>query len=139
MRNGLSRTVLFTAVLGVLGNGQSVPRDEERIRTLITDFANARNAHDGQAAAAKYSEDGEWIATGGLSTVKGRVALSQLWGGVEGQVQRTVEAIAFPAPNIATVRVATQYAEPIGLHHEVFVVVKDSWTNQWSIRVHQTI
>jgi hypothetical protein len=34
---------------------------EEPVWALIKAFADARNAHDGQAVAAVYSEDGEWI------------------------------------------------------------------------------
>jgi uncharacterized protein (TIGR02246 family) len=41
---------------------------------LIKTFADARNAHDGEAVAALYSEDGEWISANGYF-VHGRPAL----------------------------------------------------------------
>ena len=139
MRHRLLLIALSAAILTRLCTGQTPPTDEDRIRSLIVEFANARNAHDGQAVAAKYSEDGEWIGSGGLTSVKGRAALADMWGKIEGQVQRTVESIQFAGSNIATVRVATLYADPIGLRHEVFIVVKEPWTTQWDIRIHQTL
>jgi hypothetical protein len=72
-----------------------------------------------------------------LGIVKGRVALADMWSKVEGQVERTVKSVEFPGGEIAVVRVATQYAEPIGLHSEIFVFVRES--GKWRIRVHQTL
>ena len=129
-------TVAWTAALAAEADAQSSPADGESLRTLVKTFANARNAHDGQAAAALYSEDGEWIGAHG-ALVRGRIELARMWSGVTGQVQRTIQSIDFAGPNIAVVRVLTQYEEPIGLHHETFIFVKDSGT--WNIRVHQSV
>jgi uncharacterized protein (TIGR02246 family) len=111
--------------------------DEASLRTLIKTFADARNAHDGQAVAALYSEDGEWMSANGQGIVRGRADLARIWSGQTGLVQRTVQSSEFVGPNLAVVRVATEYAEPIGRHNETFVFVKDSGT--WNIRVHQSI
>lgn len=129
-------TFACTAALAAEAHAQSSPADEESIRTLIKTFADARNAHDGQAAAALYSEDGEWIGAHGAS-VRGRPELARMWSGVTGQVQRTIQSIDLAGPNIAVVRVLTQYVDPIGLHYETFIFVKDSGT--WNIRVHQSV
>jgi uncharacterized protein (TIGR02246 family) len=111
--------------------------DESSIRTLIKSFADARNAHDGAAAAALYSEDGEWFAPNGENVVHGHQALADLWGRLPGRVERTVQSIDFPGPTIAVVRVITQYAEPISRHHETFIAVKAD--GKWRIRIHQSV
>ena len=111
--------------------------DEESIRALVTTFADARNAHDGQAVAGLYAVDGEWISADGRFHVRGRAALARLWSSVDGQVQRTIQAIDLAGPSITVVRVVTQYWEPIGRHHEVFVIVRDN--GEWKIRVHQSV
>jgi len=126
---------IAVATLAVAGTAQPSQTDEESIRLLIAAFANARNMHNGEAAAALYSEDGEWISAHG-SAVRGRNELARLWSGVTGQVQRTVQSVDFPGSHIAVVHVTTQYDEPIGRHHEVFIVVDDD--GKWNIRVHQS-
>jgi uncharacterized protein (TIGR02246 family) len=111
--------------------------DDRLVRALIEKFAALRNAHDGPAVAALYSEDGEWLGARGQGATRGRTALAQLWGGVSGRVERTIQSLDFPGPNIAVVHVITQYAEPVGQHHEVFVTVKEDGV--WLIRVHQSV
>jgi uncharacterized protein (TIGR02246 family) len=111
--------------------------EEAAVRALITRFADLRNSHDGNAAAALYTDDGEWLGPPGTrSSMKGQPALAKLWGGVPGRVERTVEAVDFPTTNTAIVHVATQYAEP-GRHNETFVVVKEHLN--WKIWIHQAI
>jgi ketosteroid isomerase-like protein len=109
------------------------------VRRFIKAFADARNLHDGPAVAALYSENGEWLQNHGTEVVRGREALSRLWGGVTRTVERTVSSIEFPGPNIAIVRVATKYEPPTGLHSEVFVLVLDPTKTNWEIHVHQTL
>ena len=128
--------VAVLAALASIGESQTSQDREESIRTVIRTFADARNSHDGRTVANLYSEDGEWIASDGR-TVRGRPALAELWGGLEGKVQRTVEAIDFAGPNIAVARVATQYWEPIGRHYEIFIFVKEAGI--WKIRIHQSV
>jgi uncharacterized protein (TIGR02246 family) len=113
------------------------PASDEAIRALIRKFADLRNAHDGLAVAALYSENGEYSGPNGEGLVRGRQALATLWANVTGQVERTVESIEFPTPSLAVVHVAMQYAEPIGRHHETFIAVKENGT--WLIRVHQPL
>jgi hypothetical protein len=125
--------VLAATLVGTL-HAQPPQTDEQSIRALITAFASARNLHDGEAAARLYSEDGEWISAKGYAA-RGRSA--RIWGGVTGQVQRTIESVDLPGSNISVVRVTTQYEQPIGRHHEVFICVNDDGT--WKIRVHQSI
>jgi len=115
----------------------TVDEDDEKVRALIGKFADARNAHDGDGVAALYAEDGEWFGPQGQPAVRGRQALATLWGNLPGQVGRTIQAVDFPGGNIAVVRVTTQYAEPIGRHHETFVAVKENGT--WHIRIHQSV
>jgi uncharacterized protein (TIGR02246 family) len=117
--------------------GVAQPPDEVSLRTLIQSFADARNAHDGRTVAAIYSEDGEWMSANGKGIVRGRADLAKMWSGVTGQVQRTIQSIEFVGPNLAVVRVATQYAEPTGRHNETFLFVKES--GEWRIRVHQSV
>jgi uncharacterized protein (TIGR02246 family) len=127
--------IVGAPIVGIV-HAQSHETDEESIRALITAFANARNAQDGEAASRLYSEDGEWISAKGY-VARGRSELTRTWGGVTGQVERTVQSVDFPGSNIAVVRVITQYAEPIGRHHEVFIFAKDD--GKWNIHVHQSI
>jgi ketosteroid isomerase-like protein len=128
--------LIAAAALAELSNAQPRQTEEPLIRTVITVFADARNAHDGDAASAQYSEDGEWISAHGY-VVHGKAALATLWSGVTGQVERTIESIDLVGPNIAVVRVTTQYEEPVGRHHETFVLVKVN--EKWNIRVHQSV
>jgi uncharacterized protein (TIGR02246 family) len=113
----------------------AVDPEEAAVRALIKSFADARNAHDGQSAAALYSEDGEWRRAGG-SPVVGRPALAKMWSGAPGQVERTVQSVDFSGTNIAIVHVAAQYAD-IGRHNEIFVVVKKHL--KWDIWIHQAV
>jgi hypothetical protein len=110
---------------------------DEAVRAVITRFADLRNVHDGNAVAALYADDGEWLGSqGSPSLVVGRPALAKLWGGVTGQAQRRIESVDFPGRNIAIVRVPVQYPD-IGPHKEAFVLVKED--TRWNIRVHQTV
>jgi len=111
--------------------------DEQSVRALIKNFADSRNAHDGYAVAALYSENGEWFGPNGGNAVRGRQALATLWSGVPGQAVRTIQSIEFPGGNIAVVHVTAQFAEPVGRHHESFIAVKENGT--WYIRIHQAV
>src|ERR1700683_1663361 len=92
---------LFIAALFILAFGlpfgvaqdQAQQLREEPVRALIKAFADARNAHDGQAVAALYSEDGEGISAGfptPAQGVSGRAELSTMWGLVTAKVDRTI-------------------------------------------------
>lgn len=111
--------------------------EEQTVRALIKKFADSRNAHDGQAAAETYSEDGEYIFTAPARTARGRTALAALWGGLPGQGSRTIDKVEFLAPNIAVVRVNAEFSAPAAKLAEVFMVVKHE--GEWKIRVHQAI
>jgi uncharacterized protein (TIGR02246 family) len=116
--------------------GAYTSREEQTVRALIRKFADSRNARDGQAAAATYSEDGEYIFAASASTVRGRTALAALWGGLPGHVWRTIKDVEFLAPNIAAVRVDAEFSAAPKLT-ETFLVVKDE--GEWRIRVHQAV
>lgn len=92
---------------------------------LIRKSAELRNAHDGFAAPALCSEQGEWISRNGEEAVGGRPALADLW--------RTLD---FPVSDTAVIQVTKQYPD-IGRHHEAFVTVKEN--GAWYIRVHQSL
>jgi len=121
---------------GVVNDGWN-KENERDVRAQIERFADARNAHDGAAVAALYSEDGEWLSRDGREMARGREALATLWGGVRGQVQRTIESVDFPGDSVALVRVALQYDWSAGRHHETFVLVREKGT--WYIHVHQYV
>jgi uncharacterized protein (TIGR02246 family) len=133
---------LFLLTLTVFAaQAQTQTAKEDRVRRLITAFAEARNGNDGNAVAAFYSEDGEWIQNHATATVHGRVALAQFWSQAQraqAHVDRAILSIEFPGTNIAIVRVSTQYGPPVGLHSEVFVLVDES-ALIWKIRIHQTL
>jgi ketosteroid isomerase-like protein len=111
--------------------------DDRDIRALIKKFAHLRNAHDGPGVAALYSENGEWFHSDVKNAARGRQALAMLWGRLPGTVERTIESIDFLGGDVAMIRVTTQYAEPIGRHHESFVVVKEN--GLWYIHAHQSV
>ena len=140
--------VFLVAVIVSVGHAQTQATKEDGVRAFIKTFADARNAHDGDSAAALYTEAGEWIKVGTWSTwtmvVRGRADLAKLWSGVTGHVDRTVSAIEFPGPNIAVVRVSGQYypdTGTTGLHPEVFVLVNENSATSpnWRICIHQTL
>jgi hypothetical protein len=58
--------------------------DEQAVGDVVKQFADMRNAHDGNAAAATYLQDGEYIGVEG-NRVKGKEALAKLWSGVTGR------------------------------------------------------
>ena len=109
--------------------------DDLGVRALIEQFARLRNTHDGAGVAALYAENGQWISMRGAS-LHGREGLTQLWSQVPGMVKRTVEAVDFPGPNVAQVRVLMQ-DESTTQHHEFFILVKEN--RNWAIQVHQTL
>jgi uncharacterized protein (TIGR02246 family) len=115
--------------------GAYTSREEQTVRALIRKFADARNARDGQAAAATYSEDGEYISIWPGRTLRGRTALAVLWGGIPGQASRTIKSVEFLSPNIAALRVDAEFSTAPTLA-ETFLVVKDE--GEW-IRVHQAV
>lgn len=127
------------AVLVFSGEAQIQTSREDSIRGFIKAFADARNLHDGDVVAAMYSENGEWLQNHGTQVVRGRAALSRLWSSVTGHVDRRVSSIEFPGTNIAIVKVAAEYAPPIGLRSEVFVLVSDGTKTNWEIHIHQTL
>ncbi len=134
---------LFVLLVLTISTGQAQTKAtmEDAVRTVIKAFADARNSHDGQAAASQYSEDGEWIQNHATAVIRGGEDLAKLWGSLPGHVDRTISSIEFPGPNIAVVRVATQYGPPQGLHSEVFILVNDDYRDpsNWKIRIHQTL
>jgi uncharacterized protein (TIGR02246 family) len=111
--------------------------NEAAVRALIKKFADLRNAHDGAAVAALYSEDGEWSTADGDYTRRGRPALTALWNSVTGQVERSIDFLDLETPTIAVVHTKAKYTVPQHLSHEVFVLVRDQ--GNWYIRVHQII
>lgn len=128
--------VLFVLVFfNPQGSAQDQQAQDVPVRTLIRAFADARNTHDGQAVAVLYSEDGEYISSMG-TFASGQAALSKVWSSVSGHVDRTISRIDFPGENIAVVHVDVQHGPQIGLHHEVFILVREWQT--WRIRIHQT-
>jgi beta-lactamase regulating signal transducer with metallopeptidase domain/ketosteroid isomerase-like protein len=115
-------------------------RQEARIRELITKFTDARNKHDLTTLISLYSEDAEEIGSNGGRT-RGRPALLAMWSGTVqsvDHVDRTILRIDELGPNIAAVRVSAQYPPPLGVHEEVFVVVKEP-NGSWRIRIKQTV
>jgi uncharacterized protein (TIGR02246 family) len=130
--------LLVCMVLGCTAVNAQPPSqpDQAAVRALIKAFADARNAHDVVSVVALYADEGVWISeTGGQ--VRGRAGLLKLWNGVSGHVDRTISSIDFPAPHIAVVRVATQYADARGLHSEAFILVEEN--GFWKIRIHESI
>ena len=123
-----------------LGNqATALDPEEAAVRSLITKFADARNAHDGPAAAALYSEDGELLSANGSSVV-GRPSLAKIWSGVSGHVERTIQSVDFHGANIAIVHVAAKATDSLQAdalrYNEAFVVVKEHL--KWYIWVQQT-
>ena len=137
--------VFLLAVIVSAGHAQTQASSEDNIRAFIKTFAGARNAHDGDSAAALYTEAGEWIQAGNPpSVIRGRAELAKLWSRLKGRVDRTVSAIGFPGPNIAVVRVSCQYypdTGTTGLHTEVFVLVNENSATSpnWRICLHQSL
>jgi uncharacterized protein (TIGR02246 family) len=109
--------------------------NEEAVRALFRKFADARNAHDGPAAAALYSEDGEWSNEFRGGTLRGRESLATMWSGVTDQVERTVDSVDFPLPTVAIVRATLRPPDHSGEFHETLVLIREQGV--WHIRAHQ--
>jgi uncharacterized protein (TIGR02246 family) len=135
----LNRFFCLLAVVAFACQAQTTHEtNEDAIRKLISTFSMARNAHDGKAVAALYTEDGEWMTNNVANAVRGRAALTKLWNEVKGSVDRKISSIDFSGSNVAIVHVTTQYEAPIGLHSEMFVLVNDG-PGGWKIKIHQTL
>jgi hypothetical protein len=52
-------------------------------------------------------------------------------------VGRTISSIDFPGPSIALVHGSGDYGPSMGIHAEVFVLVRED--SGWKIRIHQTV
>jgi uncharacterized protein (TIGR02246 family) len=122
------------------GNGQDPQgRQDAPIRAVIAKFAEARNRHDLPTLVALYADDAEWISqNGGFN--RGRQALLTMWSRqvqTVDHVDRTISQIDQPSANIAVVHVSGQYPPPLGVHEEVFILVKEN--ENWKIRIHQII
>jgi uncharacterized protein (TIGR02246 family) len=140
-----SRVCLLIAIatfVTCLVEGQQREQREMAVRSLIKEFADARNAHDGNRVAALYSEGGIWMQHDAVAIVSSREELARMWGGLPGHVERTITSIDFPGQNIAVVKVRTDYAPPTGPgHSEVFIVTNERRGSEvdWKIRIHQTL
>ena len=110
----------------------NLPQDP--IGKVVQTFADARNAHDGKAAADTYSPDGEYIGTGSL--VRGTTALASLWGSVQGEAKRTITSVDVSSPRVATAHVMAEFTDGARLQ-ETFVLVRES--TEWKIRLHTAI
>jgi hypothetical protein len=112
----------------------AIPDNERPIRALIKAFADARNAHDGKAAAATYAPEGEYRGFD-AAPVKGPV-LETFWWSVQGQASRTAKSVEFISPNLAIVVVYVRGVSSRGewLTKEAFSVI--NYTGQWKILVH---
>jgi uncharacterized protein (TIGR02246 family) len=110
--------------------------NERPVRALIKAFADARNAHDGAAAAATYASEGEYRAFD-RPPVKGSVQLSEMWGRMTGQMSRRVNSVQFVAPNLAVVLAEERFVGPEGENQakEVYTVARID--GEWKILVHQ--
>jgi hypothetical protein len=122
--------------ISLTSNDANYSRVDETVRGLITRFADSRNAHDGQAAAATYAEDGEYMnSSSPVQKVKGRAALALLWANLPGHAERRIESVEFVTGNIAVAHVIAEFDEPASTLDETFLVVKDA--GGWTIRVHE--
>ena len=87
------------------------------------------------------SVNAESIGPSGVVFARGRPALLEMWSrqvkSVD-RVDRTISRIDMPGPNIAVVHVSGQYPPPLGVHEDVFVLVKEP-NGSWRIRIHQTV
>lgn len=110
--------------------------DEERVRGVVRQFAEARNVHDGQSAAAMYLPDGEYIDNVGNRT-KGREALAKLWGGLDRTITRTITSVELITPDLAVVRVIAEFPEFKTRLAETYLLIRDD--GKWGIRVHQAL
>ncbi|HXP87337.1 MAG TPA: hypothetical protein VN841_21570 [Bryobacteraceae bacterium] len=61
--------LIVTVCLACVAHAQSNPTNQDAaVRAVIKTFADARNARDGDAVAATYAEDGEYINLNGVRT-----------------------------------------------------------------------
>ena len=109
---------------------------EREVRNVVRQFADARNAHDGPAAAKVYAPTGEYVAGGGQS-VKGAEELAKLWGAVTGQANRVIRSVEMFPPNVAVALVDAHFTTPDGEQYidETFVLARDK-DQGWKIQIH---
>ncbi len=109
---------------------------EKAIREVFGRFTEARDARDGKAMAATYSEDAEYIAFNGVR-VKGRSNLEEMWSGAPGQPRRTIQSVELLTPDMAVMRVVAEFDDPAERLNETFLLVREG--GEWKIRVHQAM
>jgi hypothetical protein len=114
----------------------AIREDERPVRALIKTFADARNAHDGPAAAATYAVEGEYRAFD-RPAIHGSAELGALWGRMTGQMSRSVSSVHFVAPNLAIAVSEERFVGPEGESQgrEAFTVA--NIRGEWRILIHQ--
>jgi ketosteroid isomerase-like protein len=108
---------------------------ERPVRALIRDFADARNLHDGSAAAAAYASEGEhWVGTDLIA--KGNQNLARDWGDAQGQASRTVQKVHLVSQSLAIAFGEARLVAPRGALsiHEVFTLTLVD--GHWRILIH---
>lgn len=114
----------------------AIPENERPVRALIKAFADARNAHDGGAAAATYALEGEYRAFD-RPPVKGAADLAALWARMTGQMSRRVKSVQFVAPNLAIAFVNLREVEWQGQGEGQEAYTVANINREWKILVHQ--
>jgi uncharacterized protein (TIGR02246 family) len=113
--------------------------DERAIRTLITDFAAARNSHHVGRLLNAYAEDAEFVPPNG-SVLKSRAAIEKIWAPVPiDYATRTIRSIRFTGPDAASVEIGVKFSgqsDPNSDFSDSLVVVRTA--GRWRIKVHKS-
>jgi uncharacterized protein (TIGR02246 family) len=118
------------------------PEDEQAVRKVLTDFADARNAYNASAMKEIYADTAIYAYQGGAAYT-GRTEIGGMWEKAvatkEGKAIRTIKTIRFPRPDVALVVTDVHYEGVKGAtdFQEEYQLGKN--TGRWQIRYHKNL
>ncbi len=111
---------------------------EDSVRKLITDFAIARNAQDGQAMLRTYAEDARFKSFDN-PVLEGRRQIAIVWANPgAGVTERKITNIRFVHPYYAAVQVDSTFTGPKGSLHFMEIFEVGMQAGVWQIKVHES-
>ena len=112
--------------------------NEDSVRKLITDFATARNAQDGQALLRTYAEDATYKPFDN-PLIEGRNKIAMAWSKPwAGQTARKITGVRFARPDYAVVQVDSTFTGPKGSMHFTEVFEVGMQAGAWQIKLHRS-
>ncbi len=116
-RRSTCMTIVLATVLAMTAGSAAQPADNQAIRDLVQRYTDARERNDAAALAAMFTADADQLTSSGEwrkgrdAVVKGSLGSSKQ---NPGRRTMTVEAVRFPAPDVAVADIRYEIAQTDG-------------------------